>query len=429
LNSSIAQNNKPSRKQPSFMATCFVNIPTFSDFSVENLPYGVFSYQDRKHHIGVAIGDNILDLYALAELGYLSALGIEKIAFLQPTLNAIMQSGKSNWKQLRQRLQQLLTVNSELHQHKAHAEQVLVPQNEATMHVPVAIGNYTDFYSSIEHATNVGKLFRPDNPLLPNWKHIPIAYHGRASSIVISGTPIKRPKGQIKLADSPSPIFAPTQMLDFELELGCFIGKNSTLGKPIAKKEVEDYIFGFVLFNDWSARDIQAWEYQPLGPFLSKNFASTISPWVVTAEALAPFRTVPPLQEPIPLPYLQTNGKTAYDITLQVSLQTKKSEKVVICETNYKKMYWTIFQQILHHSSSGCNLQIGDLLASGTISGNTPQEQGCLLEITKRGQIPITINAKEQRTFLEKGDKVELYGFCQKGKLRIGFGKATGVIL
>jgi fumarylacetoacetase len=306
----------------------------------------------------------------------------------------------------------------------------LLAQSEVTMHLPAEIGDYTDFYSSREHATNVGIMLRgPDNALMPNWLHLPVAYHGRASSVVVSGTPVCRPCGQTKLDNAERPIFGPSRSLDFELEMGCFVGPGNELGRPIPIAEAADHIFGMVLVNDWSARDIQRWEYQPLGPFLAKNFATSISPWVVTLEALEPFRCAGPIQDPPPLPYLQSSGPWGYDIRLDVCLQSVKMDKPErICHSNSKYLYWNVCQQLAHHAVNGCNLRPGDLLATGTISGPTPDSYGSMLELAWKGTKPLTLPGGESRTFLQDGDTVRIAGWCDGPDSRIGFGEVTGTI-
>jgi fumarylacetoacetase len=367
---------------------------------------------------------------AAAQLGVLARAEVAVSVFESPTLNALMALGRPVARQLREILQQELTQsNSALHK---VADSVLVRQADARLHLPIAIGDYTDFYSSIEHATNVGKLFRPDNPLLPNWRHLPVAYHGRASSVVVSGTPIRRPGGQILPAGAEVPIFSPSRALDYELELGFVIGKNTRLGEPVTAGEAEEYIFGCVLVNDWSARDIQRWEYQPLGPFLSKNFATSISPWVVTLDALETFRVAGPPQEPAPLPYLQTSGDLNFDLNLSVAISTGTATETTVSRTNARYLYWNVRQQLAHHTATGCNLRVGDLLATGTISG--PEEgsdyapNGCLLELTRGGQVPVQLVDGTTRTYLEDGDEVILRGYAEREGMRVGFGEVRGRI-
>ena len=395
-----------------------------SDFSVHNLPFGIFSNGSEPPRVGVAIGEWIIDMNAAARLGILDSAGTAATLFQESTLNKLMAAGRPAARKLRGTLQkQLSESTSALRQ---AADRVLVRQADATMHLPVAIGDYTDFYSSQEHATNVGQLFRPDNPLLPNWKHLPVAYHGRASSIVVSGTPIRRPSGQVLLPDAEVPVFAPSQALDYELELGFIIGKNSELGQPVPAEEAENYLFGCVLFNDWSARDIQRWEYQPLGPFLSKNFASSVSPWVVTMDALDTFRVAGPEQNPEPLPYLQTSGALNFDLNLEVAIKADATE-ATLCRTNARHLYWNIRQQLAHHTASGCNLRVGDLLATGTISG--PDGRGCLLELTEGGKQPVRLSDGSERRYLRDGDEVVMRGHAGRDGVRVGFGEVRGKIL
>lgn len=407
-----------------------------ADFPLENLPYGVFRYAHRKA-IGVAIGDRILDLGACASEGLLKALPSEIVdACTEQVLNPLMALGPQAWSSLRREVQTLLgdKVDSPL-QHRVAS--MLVPIEEAEMQMPVEIGDYTDFYASIHHATRVGKLFRPDNPLLPNYKYMPIGYHGRASSIVLSGAEIHRPSGQTKPPSAAEPAFGPARSLDYELEMGLFIGPGNALGQAIPIKEAEEHIFGLCLVNDWSARDIQSWEYQPLGPFLAKSFASTISPWVVTMEALDPYR-VPVAEraagDPAPLPYLSsTADRGAIDVRLEVYLQSAQmrqshTEPMLISRGNLRDLYWTPAQLLAHHASNGCNLRTGDLLATGTISGPGEGSEGCLLEMKHRGE-PLRLTTGEVRTFLEDGDQVTFRAYALKDDLpRIGFGECTGMI-
>lgn len=409
-----------------------------ADFPIQNLPFGVFRKPGSSQaRIGVAIGDQILDLVQCHGEGLLQELPmVVKDACLAPTLNLLMFLGREASSSLRQRLSDVLRSGAEI----PSAANLLVPMSEAELLLPASMGNYTDFYASIFHATNVGKLFRPDHPLLPNYKYVPIAYHGRASSLVPSGTPIPRPNGQRKRPEEAEPSFGPTRSLDYELEVGFFVGRGNALGESISLNTAEDHIFGLCLVNDWSARDIQAWEYQPLGPFLSKSFATTLSPWVVTLEALAPFRCAAfsrPPEDPAPLPYLAdaVNAEQGgIALTLEVYLRTAQMreqslEPVRISQGSFQQMYWTIAQMLTHHSSNGCNLCPGDLLASGTVSGSEPGSQGCLLEITRRGSEPLQLPDGETRSFLLDGDEVIMRGYCEKlGFARIGFGECRGVI-
>lgn len=409
-----------------------------TDFPIQNLPFGVFRRPGSSDaRIGVAIGDQILDLVQCHAEGLLEELPeAVQNACLVPPLNSLMALGRVASSSLRQRLSELLRSGAEI----PSPANLLVPMNEAELLLPASIGNYTDFYASIFHATNVGKLFRPDNPLLPNYKYVPIAYHGRASSLVPTGTPILRPNGQLKRPEDAEPSFGPTRSLDYELEVGFFVGQGNALGEAISLSTAEDRIFGLCLVNDWSARDIQAWEYQPLGPFLSKSFATTLSPWVVTLEALAPFRCAAfsrSPEDPAPLPYLTDSSNTeqgGIDLTLEVYLRTAQMreqnlEPLRISRGSFQQMYWTIAQMLTHHSSNGCNLCPGDLLASGTVSGAEPGSQGCLLEMTRRGAEPLQLPNGETRSFLLDGDEVILQGYCeQPGFARIGFGECRGVI-
>lgn len=398
-----------------------------SDFSIHNLPFGIFSTKSGAPRVGIAIGEWIIDTSVAQELGFFKTLAIEKIILKKDTLNDLMLLGRMVSRGIRLEIQQWLTDENSPFKKEAH--RILVKQTDARMHMPLQIGNYTDFYSSEEHATAVGKLYRPDDPLMPNWKHMPVAYHGRASSIVLSGTPIRRPFGQKKPGSSDYPVFKPTTALDFELELGFVIGKNSEMGKPVSVSAAEDYIFGVVLFNDWSARDIQRWEYQPLGPFVSKNFASSISPWVITMDALENFRVASPVQAPLPMPYLQTSGLKSFDIHLSAAIKPKGHQETVITRTNAKHLYWNINQQTAHHTITGCNLNIGDVLATGTISIPGPQGAGCLLEATKGGKEPVKLGDGLSRKFLEDGDDVIIRGYAEQDGIRVGFGEVSGEIL
>ena len=411
----------------------FVEIAAHSDFPLENLPYGIFSEKyNSQPRAGVALGEWVIDLAVLEAHGYCK-LTDGKLLFNQPTLNLFIESGKANWSKVRAELQALLSAdNPELRDNQTLRDQVFFKQSDVKMHMPVNISGYTDFYSSKEHATNVGCMFRdPKNALLPNWSELPVGYNGRASSVIVSGTDIVRPSGQIKLPDSERPVFSACRKLDFELETGFIVGKSSQLGQPVPIENAWDHIFGMVLFNDWSARDLQQWEYVPLGPFNAKTFASSISPWIVTLEALEPFKTSSPEQEPKPLAYLrEDNSSNSYDIHLSVEIQPENNDQSnVICKTNFKYMYWSMAQQLTHHTIAGCNLQVGDLMGSGTISGPTPDSYGSLLEITWNATKPLTLSNGEQRNFIQDGDTVIIKGYCEKDDLRIGFGKVSGKIL
>lgn len=411
----------------------FVDVPADSHFPIQNLPFGVFRHPDRGPTIGVAIGNLVLDLKLLEREGLLvSPLLKDRGYFQNASLNVLMAAGQATWVEARSLISKLLRADEPtLRDNTPLRQRALLPQASVTMLLPVEIGDYTDFYSSREHATNVGTMLRgPDNALQPNWLHLPVAYHGRASSIVVSGTDLYRPKGQSKPADASSPVFGPSKSVDFELELGLFLGPGNSLGQPILASQALDHVFGMVLVNDWSARDIQAWEYVPLGPFLAKNFGTSISPWVIPMSALEPFRVAGPAQNPVPLPYLHTSGSQAYDISLEVLLQSAKMEKPQrICQSNAKYLYWNICQQIAHHTINGCNLRIGDLLASGTISGPSPDSYGSMMELAWRGSKPITLPNGETRAFLQDGDRITMAGWCQGDGYRIGFGEVTGTIL
>jgi fumarylacetoacetase len=410
-----------------------------TDFPLQNLPLGVFvANEDEAPRIGVAIGDQVLDLRATSEALWAdNATDVLADACALASLEMLMLWEPRVWSELRRRLSRLLRAESE---HRAWLSNHLYSMSEVQMLVPTAIGDYTDFYCNLHHATNVGSMFRPDNPLLPNYKHVPIGYHGRASSIVISGTDIRRPCGQTA-GDDNQPSFGPSKLLDYELEVGLFVGPGNKLGEPISIEKAEEYIFGLCLVNDWSARDIQRWEYQPLGPFLAKSFATTISPWIVTLEALAPFR-VPACPraegDPPPLPYLFSAANEAhggFDLQLAVLLSSAQMRAqnhtpLKLSHSNFKEMYWTCAQMLTHHASNGCNLRSGDLIASGTVSGPTKEARGCLLELTWRGSEPIALPTGETRTFLQDGDEVILRGYCERaGFRRIGFGECRGVVL
>jgi len=401
-----------------------IEIPENSDFSIHNIPFGIFSTKDRSPRVGVAVGEHILDLAAVAEL---DVFDFNTALLEKDTLNDFISLGKEITSRVRKKIQYWLKDDESV---LAGKPELFVEQSEAQMHMPVSIGDYTDFYSSLEHATNVGKMFRdPENALLPNWKHIPVGYHGRASSIIVSGQPIHRPKGQTMPNGAESPIFGPTKRLDFELEMGFICGKDTQLGKSVSTKDAEDYIFGLVLFNDWSARDIQKWEYVPLGPFLAKNFASSISPWVVTLEALEPFRTNGPKQEPEVLPYLQYGGKRNYDINLEVGIKPEQDEETTVCFSNFKHMYWNMSQQLAHHTVNGCNINIGDMMASGTISCKEENSFGSMLELSWSGTKPIKLKDGSERKFIEDGDTVTMRGYAQNGDIRVGFGEVTTKVM
>jgi fumarylacetoacetase len=415
-----------------FSLTSWVEVPKNCDFSIQNLPYGIFhTPQNNQKRIGVAIGEKIIDLSMAQQKGVFNDIDLPKDIFLNNFLNDFIALGKKTTNAVREKLMYLLDKkNTENNILFAQQNEILVFQKDAVMSLPIHIGDYTDFYSSREHATNVGTMFRdPNNALLPNWLHLPVAYHGRASSIVVSGTPIIRPKGQTKSPDAEKPSFHATKLLDFELEMGFVIGKNSKLGESISTKEAEEYIFGMVLFNDWSARDIQAWEYVPLGPFLAKNFASAISPWVVTMEALEIFRTETPTQSPEVLDYLKFEGKKSFDIQLEVFIKPQNSTETLVCKSNHKYLYWNISQQLAHHTINGCNMNVGDLCASGTISGSTPDSYGSMLELTWKGTKPLTMADGTERKFIQDYDTVIMRGYCEKNNIRVGFGEVNNLVL
>jgi fumarylacetoacetase len=416
--------NDPNRKT-------WLAVDKKSDFPIQNIPFGVFLTRDDIITIGSRIGDYAIDLGALHQLGYFKGIPLTDDMFLQDTLNDFIADGRITWRLVRNRIAEIFDINNPvLRDHKEHRDRIIFTMNEIEMQLPVSVGDYTDFYSSKEHATNVGSLFRdPENALLPNWLHIPIGYHGRSSSIVTSGTRIRRPNGQIKPANAKVPEFGPSKLLDFELEMAFITTDVNKLGESIDIDEAESYIFGMVLLNDWSARDIQAWEYVPLGPFLGKNFASTMSPWIVTLDALEPFRVSSPVQKPEPLPYLKQTGKHSFDINLQAYIKPENGEENLISKTNFKYMYWTMAQQLTHHASNGCNIRAGDMMGSGTISGPTPDSYGSMLELTWRGTKPLKLNDGTERKFINDGDVVLLRGYCENDNIRIGFGKCSGKII
>ncbi|MFD2036261.1 fumarylacetoacetase [Belliella marina] len=409
----------------------WVAVPKNSDFTIYNLPFGIFETKRISARAGIAIGDKIVDLSVLHDEGFFSDITqLPNDIFLRDTLNDFIALGKPVTRKVRERVQDLLDEkNEDLKEHQCRGK-AMVNRKEATMHLPVRIGDYTDFYSSVEHATNVGIMFRdPENALLPNWKHLPVGYHGRASSIIPSGNPIIRPKGQFKDPNMDMPEFGPTRRLDFELELAFITGKPTKMGDSIKTADAEDYIFGFVLFNDWSARDIQAWEYVPLGPFLGKNFASSISPWIVTLEALEYFRVGGPVQDQEVLPYLQCEKDHAFDINLEAYIQPEGKNQNKVCSSNYKYLYWNIAQQLAHHTVNGCNVNVGDMYASGTISGPNEQSYGSMLELAWKGTKPLVLEDGEERKFIEDGDTVIMKGYCEKDGIRVGFGEVSAKVL
>jgi len=404
-----------------------------SDFPIQNIPFGVFLRPDDIITAGTRIGNYAIDLAVLQHLGYFKGIDLDRDIFTQDTLNDFISLGKETWRLVRNRISDIfLESNTQLQNNPEDRKKTIFAVSDVEMQMPVQVGDYTDFYSSREHATNVGKIFRdPENALLPNWLHIPVGYHGRSSSLVTSGIPIRRPWGQVKEKDAKNPIFSPTRMLDYELEMAFITSDANKRGKSVDVNDAENHIFGMVLLNDWSARDIQAWEYVPLGPFLGKSFATTISPWIVTLDALRPFKTESPVQEdPKPLPYLQaTDTKYSYDIHLEAHIKTEKSEFQRITKTNFKYMYWTMAQQLAHHTVNGCEVRSGDLMGSGTISGTTPDSFGSMLELSWRGQNPIPLKNGETRSFLEDGDELKMIGYCKANGIRIGFRECTRKIL
>lgn len=416
--------NDPNRKT-------WLEVPSDSDFPIQNIPFGVFLTREDVITIGTRIGNTAIDLGALHQLGYFDGIPLTDDIFLQDTLNDFISDGKKTWRLVRNRIAEIFDAkNSKLRDNDEHRKVVLFGLDEIEMQLPVQVGDYTDFYSSKEHATNVGTMFRdPDNALLPNWLHIPVGYHGRSSSIIPSGIPVHRPQGQTKPKDSDVPVFGPSQRVDFELEMAFITTDANHLGEPIPIEEAEDYIFGLVLFNDWSARDIQTWEYVPLGPFLAKNFASSISPWIVTLDALEPFRTESPKPEKELLPYLKYKGKKSFDIELEVFIKPENGEETRVSKSNFKYLYWNMSQQLAHHTVNGCPVISGDMMGSGTISGPTPDSYGSMLELAWKGEKPIKLKDGSERSFIEDNDTVIMRGHCQKGKHRLGFGEVSTKLL
>ena len=405
----------------------WIKIDKNSDFSIYNLPFGVYSTESKNKRIGIAIGDMVLNLEGINKLGVFNGLNISSNVFVSNYLNDFISLGKKTTVKVREIVQKELCDASSV---LRNDNTIFIKQKDVTMHMPVKIGDYTDFYSSIEHATNIGTMFRdPKNALLPNWKHLPVGYHGRASSIILSGQNIYRPKGQVMLIDNTVPSFQESSRVDFELEMGFIIGKSTNLGESVSAEEAENFIFGKVLFNDWSARDIQKWEYVPLGPFLAKSFASSISPWVVTLEALEPFKTNGPIQDPEVLPHLATKGAKNYDINLEVLIQPEKENEKIVSKSNFKFMYWNMCQQVAHHTRNGCNMNIGDMMASGTISGKDPDSYGSMLELSWAGSKPVSLNNGDFRKFIEDNDTVIMRGYCQKESIRVGFGEVKTKLL
>lgn len=412
------------------ITTSWVQVEPNSDFSIYNIPFGIFK-KDGRVRAGSALGDFVIDLDYLHKRNYFKEFELSGSIFEESTLNHFIGLGKETTNAFRQRLISLFSEgNTELQSNETDKSSCLIPMQDVEMLMPIKVPNYTDFYSSIEHATNVGTMFRdPANALFPNWKHLPVGYHGRASSIIVSETPVKRPKGQTKAPDAEVPSFGPTQRLDFELEMAFITNTNTEIGKSISTKEAEDNIFGFVLFNDWSARDMQVWEYVPLGPFLAKNFASSISPWIVTLEALEHFKIATPTQDPKVLPYLEVDGAKNFDINLQVAIQPNGGEENIVSNSNFKYMYWNINQQLAHHTVNGCNIEVGDMYGSGTISGPTEDSYGSMLELAWKGTKPVKMSDGTERKFINDGDTVIMRGHAEKDGVRVGFGEVKSLIL
>jgi len=416
--------NDPARKS-------WIDVPENSDFPIQNIPFGVFLTKDDVITIGTRIGNCAIDMGALQQLGYFEGIELTDDMFMQDTLNDFISDGKKTWRLVRNRLAELFdTNNPRLRDNVVHKEIIIFSVNLIEMLLPVQIGDYTDFYSSKEHATNVGKMFRdPENALLPNWLHIPVGYHGRSSTIVPSGVPVHRPNGQTLANGELQPTFGPSKLVDFELETAFITTDANVMGEAVPVTEAEDYIFGMVLLNDWSARDIQKWEYVPLGPFLAKNFASSISPWIVTMDALEPFRVSSPVQAPKPLEYLQLEDNFTFDIHLQVSITPENASPTVVSKSNFKYMYWSMSQQLAHHTSNGCRVNSGDMMGSGTISGSTPDSFGSMLELTWGGKNPLKMTDGSERKFINDNDTVTMTGFCKNDSVRIGFGEVSSKLL
>lgn len=416
--------NNPNRKT-------WLDTSPDTDFPIQNIPFGVFLTRDDIVTIGTRIGDYAIDLGALHQLGYFKGIDLTDDIFLQDTLNDFISDGRKTWRLVRDRIADIFDKeNPTLRDNKDHRSHILFTVEEVEMQLPVQVGDYTDFYSSKEHATNVGIMFRgKENALMPNWLHIPVGYHGRSSSIVPSGINIRRPWGQILPNGETEPIFGPSKMLDFELEMAFITTDANVLGEPIPVNEAEEYIFGLVLFNDWSARDIQKWEYVPLGPFLGKSFASSISPWIVTLDALEPFRVEGPKPEVEQLPYLQYEGKKSFDVHLEVYITPEDGEENKISSSNFKYMYWNMSQQLAHHTINGCNVNSGDMMGSGTISGESPDSFGSMLELTWRGEKPLKLSDGTERKFINDNDTVTLKGYCVNDEVRIGFGECKAKLL
>jgi fumarylacetoacetase len=409
----------------------WITVPENSDFPIQNIPFGVFITKEDVITIGTRIGNCAIDMGALQQLNYFEGIELTDDMFMQDTLNDFISDGKKTWRLVRNRLAELFDeTNPKLRDNKEHRDIIIFDVKHIEMQLPILIGDYTDFYSSKEHATNVGKMFRdPENALLPNWLYVPVGYHGRSSTIIPSGIPVNRPMGQTLPNGETTPVFGPSRSVDFELETAFITTDANIMGENIPVIEAEDYIFGMVLMNDWSARDIQKWEYVPLGPFLSKNFATSISPWIITMDALEPYRTKGPKQDPAPFPYLQQKGKHNFDINLEVAIQPENAGETIVSKSNFKYMYWSMSQQLAHHTSNGCRVNSGDMMGSGTISGPTPDSFGSMLELTWGGKNPIKLNDGSERKFLNDGDTVIMRGFCKNNGVRIGFGEVSSKLL
>ena len=416
--------NNPERKS-------WLHVDPQSDFPIQNIPFGVFLTRDDIITIGTRIGDTAIDLGALHQLGYFDGITLTDDIFLQDTLNDFIADGRETWRAVRKRIVEIFDAeNSILKSNDNHKDVVLFNLDDIEMQLPIQIGDYTDFYASREHATNVGTMFRgKENALMPNWLHLPVGYHGRSSSIIHSNIPIRRPKGQTLPVGSDKPIFGPSKAVDFELEMAFITTDANDLGDSVPVNGAEAYIFGLVLFNDWSARDIQRWEYVPLGPFLGKNFASSISPWIVTLDALEPFRVSSPKQDPEPLEYLKSSKDKSFDINLEVAIKPQDSVETVVCKSNFKYMYWNMSQQLAHHTVNGCPVKAGDMMGSGTISGSKPNSYGSMLELSWKGEKPLKLNNGSERKFINDNDTVILRGYCKKSDLRIGFGEVITKLL
>ena len=411
--------------------TSWLHVGKNSDFPIQNIPFGVFLTRDDIITIGTRIGDTAIDLGALHQLGYFEGIPLTDDIFLQDTLNDFIADGRKTWRLVRNRIAEIFdATNDSLKNNNPHKERILFRLDEIEMQLPIEVGDYTDFYSSKEHAVNVGTMFRgKENALMPNWEYMPVGYHGRSSSIIPSGIPVHRPQGQTMSDGAEAPVFGPSKLVDFELEMAFITTDANDLGEPIPVGEAEEYIFGLVLFNDWSARDIQKWEYVPLGPFLGKSFASSMSPWIVTLDALEPFRVESPKQDPKPLKYLQTIGQKSFDINLEVGIQPKGSKETTVCKSNFKYMYWNMSQQLAHHTINGCPVNSGDMMGSGTISGKTEDSYGSMLELTWRGEKPLKMKDGTERKFINDNDTVIMRGYCEKDGTRIGFGSVKTELL